>query len=98
MRTFFCLPVFQSITTTRISIDVHAASQLVITLNRLERLGEFKPVVEKVTSWIIDHVQSRKGYFYYQKAGGIRLRFPICDGHRHGCFGFIILPEVSNKV
>ncbi len=77
MRTFFLpsgIPKYYN--NSVYPIDVHAASQLVITLYRLERLEEFKPVVDRVLSWIIDHMQSRKGYFYYQKGRWYTIKIP----------------------
>jgi hypothetical protein len=57
-------------------IDVHAVSQLVITLNSLDCLNEHKHIVEKVLAWTIDHMQSRKGYFYYQKNRWYSIKIP----------------------
>lgn len=48
-------------------IDIHAPAQLVVTLQRMERLDENKALVDRVLGWTIDNMQSEKGYFYYQK-------------------------------
>ncbi len=77
MRTFFLpsgIPKYYS--NSVYPVDIHAASQLVITLDRLDRLDEFKPVVDKVLSWTIDHMQSRKGFFYYQKNRCYTIKIP----------------------
>jgi hypothetical protein len=47
-------------------IDIHAPSQLVITLKKLDRMDEHKALLDKVVCWTIDQLQSPKGYFYYQ--------------------------------
>jgi len=48
-------------------VDIHAPAQLVITLQRLNCLKENKPLVDNVLTWTIDHMQSSRGYFYFQK-------------------------------
>lgn len=47
-------------------IDIHAPSQLVITLSKLNKFDEYKNVVDKVLNWTITNMQSEKGYFFYQ--------------------------------
>jgi rhamnogalacturonyl hydrolase YesR len=47
-------------------IDVHAPAQMVITLAKLGKFKEYKPVMDNVLNWTIDHMQSPKGFFYYQ--------------------------------
>lgn len=47
-------------------IDIHAPTQLVITLSKLNLFEEHKELVDKVLTWTIDHMQSGEGYFYYQ--------------------------------
>ena len=47
-------------------IDVHAPAQLVITLSKLNKFQEQKPVLDKVLKWTIENMQSEEGYFYYQ--------------------------------
>ena len=47
-------------------IDIHAPTQLIITLEKLGRFHEQKELAEKVLLWTIDHMQSPKGYFHYQ--------------------------------
>lgn len=48
-------------------IDIHAPAQLVVTLSKLNKLGDSKELVDKVLNWTIKNMQSSKGYFYYQK-------------------------------
>ena len=47
-------------------IDIHASAQLVITLHKLDRFVQYKPLIDKVLSWTIENMQDSKGYFYYQ--------------------------------
>ena len=48
-------------------IDIHSSAQLIITLSSLNKLQKYKQVADNVLNWTIDHMQSTKGYFYYQK-------------------------------
>ncbi|MGZ5192206.1 MAG: hypothetical protein ACXWCZ_14445 [Flavisolibacter sp.] len=48
-------------------IDIHASSQLVITLEKANLLGKNRVLVDRVLKWTIEHMQSSKGYFYFQK-------------------------------
>lgn len=47
-------------------IDIHAPAQLIATLYKLECLDRHRDLAERVLTWTINHMQSRKGYFYYQ--------------------------------
>lgn len=48
-------------------IDIHAPTQLIITLHKMGRYVEFKEMAQKVLTWTIDNMQSAEGgYFYYQ--------------------------------
>jgi rhamnogalacturonyl hydrolase YesR len=57
-------------------VDIHAPSQLVITLQKLGKMDEHKILMDKVINWTIDHMQSEKGYFYYQINKYITSRIP----------------------
>lgn len=57
-------------------IDIHAPAQMVITLHKLGVLKENKELVDKVLTWTIDNMQSKKGYFYYQKKSMITSKIP----------------------
>jgi hypothetical protein len=57
-------------------VDVHAAAQLVITLKHLGCMPEYISIVDNVLSWTIDHMQSREGYFYYQKNKWYTIKIP----------------------
>ncbi len=57
-------------------VDVHASSQLVITMARLDMFENYNTLINKVISWTIDHMQSSKGYFYYQKWKWFTIKIP----------------------
>jgi rhamnogalacturonyl hydrolase YesR len=48
-------------------VDIHSPAQLIATLYKLNRIDEHRDLVEKVLNWTINNMQSRKGYFFYQK-------------------------------
>ena len=48
-------------------IDIHAPSQLIITLAKCNLMHTNKSLVDKVLNWTIKNMQSPKGYFFYQK-------------------------------
>lgn len=52
-------------------IDIHCPGQLFVTLSRLHKLDEYRPLAEKVMNWAIKNMQDKKGYFYYQLKPGI---------------------------
>jgi hypothetical protein len=47
-------------------IDIHAPAQMVVTLAKLQKFQQHKAITDKVLSWTIENMQSKKGYFYYQ--------------------------------
>jgi hypothetical protein len=48
-------------------IDIHAPSQLFVTLSKAGLFEANRPLAERVMKWTINNMQSPKGYFYYQK-------------------------------
>ena len=46
-------------------IDVHSASQAVVFFSRMGR--SWKDLTEKVARWMINNLQDRDGFFYFQK-------------------------------
>ncbi len=48
-------------------IDAHAPSQLIVTLSKTKLFIQHRDLVERVLSWTIRNMQSKKGYFYYQR-------------------------------
>ncbi|MCU0385048.1 MAG: hypothetical protein MUE38_03410 [Flavihumibacter sp.] len=57
-------------------IDIHAPTQLVITLAKLNRFQEHRALIDKVVNWTIDHMQDPRGYFYYQINKYFHSRIP----------------------
>jgi rhamnogalacturonyl hydrolase YesR len=57
-------------------VDVHATSQLIITLSRLGKLKEEIQLADKVLNWTIDNMQHESGYFYYQKWKRVLIKIP----------------------
>lgn len=52
-------------------IDIHCPGQLFVTLARLNRLGQYRELADKVMDWTITNMQDKKGYFYYQLKKGM---------------------------
>lgn len=52
-------------------IDIHCPGQLMVTLARLGKFGEFEDLARKVMDWTIRNMQDRRGYFYYQLKQGM---------------------------
>lgn len=48
-------------------IDIHAPAQLIVTLSKLDVFNENKDLIDRVLLWTAKNMQSREGYFYYQK-------------------------------
>jgi len=49
-------------------IDIHSAAQGIVTLIKLKRLHpESEATLNRLIRWTLSHMQSRKGYFYFQK-------------------------------
>ena len=48
-------------------VDIHSPAQLVITVNSLDRMNEYRKLVDQVINWTVENMQDPKGYFYYQK-------------------------------
>lgn len=52
-------------------IDIHCPGQLFVTLSRLRKFDEHRPLAQSVLEWTIRRMQNPKGYFYYQLKRGI---------------------------
>ena len=48
-------------------IDLHAPAQLLATLHKSGLSHQHQELIRRVLDWTIRHMQSPKGYFYYQK-------------------------------
>lgn len=57
-------------------IDIHAPAQLVVTLAKMGILDAHKDLAESVLGWTIKNMQSKKGYFYYQKRRILSSKIP----------------------
>lgn len=57
--------------TKKYPIDIHCPGQLFVTLSRLHKFSEHKELASDVLRWTVKHMQSKKGYFYYQLKKGI---------------------------
>jgi hypothetical protein len=57
-------------------IDIHAPAQLIITSCAASKFFENKKRIDNVLSWTIDHMQDRKGYFYYQVKKHFKSKIP----------------------
>lgn len=57
-------------------VDIHAPAQLVVTLSKYGNLREQKELVDKVLDWTITNMQSKKGYFYFQKKKFFSSKIP----------------------
>ncbi len=49
-------------------IDIHAPSQLMVTLSKTEQFNKYRDIADRVISWTISNMQSPRGYFYYQRS------------------------------
>ncbi len=57
-------------------IDIHAPAQLVVTLSKFGNIKEQRQKVDKVLDWTISNMQSKKGFFYYQKKKHTTSKIP----------------------
>jgi hypothetical protein len=57
-------------------IDIHTVSQLMVTIHKLGSYSVNKKLVDKVLNWTIDNMQSKKGYFFFQKKKILSSRIP----------------------
>lgn len=58
-------------------VDIHSPAQFIITIYKLNKLKEYKEIVDKVLNWTINNMQNKnKGFFYYQLKKPIPLKIP----------------------
>ncbi len=48
-------------------VDPHNTAQLIITLSRLNKFGEYRELADLVLRWTIENMQDEQGFFYYQQ-------------------------------
>lgn len=52
-------------------IDIHCPAQVIVTASKLNQFKKSNTLLEKTLVWTMDHMQSPKGYFYYQYRKGL---------------------------
>lgn len=57
-------------------LDLHCAAQALPTIYKLGMIDEVGDLFDKIAQWPVDHMQSPKGYFYFQKSGSIINKTP----------------------
>jgi len=57
-------------------IDIHAPSQLFVTLHKAGIFHQHRDFAERVLNWTVKNMQSKRGYFYYQKRKYITNKIP----------------------
>lgn len=55
-------------------IDLHCVAQTMPTLFKLGKFEEQNELATKLIEWSIENMQSKKGYFYFQKKGAIKTK------------------------
>ena len=57
-------------------IDIHAPAQMIVTLQKMGVIEEYREMVDGVLQWTILNMQDSKGYFYYQKKKYFSSKIP----------------------
>lgn len=58
-------------------IDMHTTAQLIVTLGKMNLIGQYKELVDRVLSWSFKNMyDEKKGYFYYNKEKYFINRIP----------------------
>jgi hypothetical protein len=57
-------------------VDIHCPAQLPVNVYHAGLYDEYKDLVDRVLSWTIEHMQDKKGYFYFQLKKGISSKIP----------------------
>ncbi|NML20607.1 delta-aminolevulinic acid dehydratase [Pseudoflavitalea sp. G-6-1-2] len=57
-------------------VDAHAPAQFLVTMAKLNRFEEHRPMIEKVLGWTIQNMYNKKGFFYYQKRKRFSSKIP----------------------
>ena len=47
--------------------DIHGPTQSIVTLVRLKDIEDNSQLLQRITCWMIDHMQDKNGCFYYRK-------------------------------
>ena len=78
-------------------IDIHAPTQLVITLAKMGRFAGHKELIDRVLNWTIDHMQDKQGYFYYQINKYFSSRIPYMRWSQSWMFYALSVYLVSDQ-
>lgn len=81
-------------------IDIHCPAQLFVTLYRLNKYNQYKELADKVMNWTIDNMQTKKGYFIYQKKKLFSSKIPYMrwsQAFMMYAMSFYLLAHVRNK-
>lgn len=57
-------------------IDIHCPAQLFVTLYHLNKYQQYEELAAKVMDWTIENMQTKKGYFIYQKKRFFSSKIP----------------------
>lgn len=57
-------------------IDIHAPAQLIVTLSKLREFDKNRELINRALKWTVQNMQSKEGFFYYQKRKGLTSKIP----------------------
>jgi hypothetical protein len=58
-------------------VDVHNTAQIIVTLSKMNLLGKYKKMVDKVLLWSIENMfDEKEGHFYYYKEKYFSIKIP----------------------
>jgi hypothetical protein len=57
-------------------IDSHCAAVAILTLLEFAEVPDTAPAANRITDWLIEHMQDPSGYFYYQRTRSLTNRIP----------------------
>ena len=86
--------------TKKYPIDIHCPGQLFVTLSRLHKFSEHKKLASDVLRWTVEHMQDKKGYFYYQLKKGISSKISYMRWSNAFMFcalSYYLLSEIENE-
>lgn len=81
-------------------IDIHCPGQLFVTLARLHKFDQYQALAADVLHWTVQHMQDKKGYFYYQLKKGISSKISYMRWSNAFMFcalSYYLLSEIENE-
>lgn len=78
-------------------IDIHSPAQLVVTLDSLGRLNDYRNLVDQVIGWTVRNMQDPEGYFYYQKRKFWMIKIPYMRWSQAWMAHSLTVYEISKK-